>query len=222
MFKINSILHFVNLNLKAISFLLLFAISFSYTESNGQSFKLQQLLKENKLISNYPITPLNDNGKEGVSSKGIVWLKNVHFSTGTIEVDLRGKDIVQKSFIGIAFHGVDTITYDAIYFRPFNFQSTDSVRKIHAVQYISEPDFPWDRLREEKNGIYEKGIDPPPSPVEWFHARIVVDESTIKVFVNNAAAPSLTVNKLNDRKDGLIGLWSVGVNGEFANLIIKK
>jgi len=42
--------------------------------------------------------------------------------------------------VGIAFHGSDNKTLDAIYFRPFNFQSTDPVRKIHAVQYVSHPD----------------------------------------------------------------------------------
>jgi len=33
---------------------------------------------------------------------------------------------------------------------------------------------------------------------------------------------SLKVNKLNDRKDGLIGLWNYGLEGDFANLSIKK
>ncbi len=220
MFKKNFVLAFASINSKVISFLLILTIG-TFIQSHGQSFNLQQLLKEGKLVSNHVVTPLNDNGKSAVLSDGVVWLKNVNFSTGTIEIDLRGKDILQQSFIGIAFHGEDTVTYDAIYFRPFNFRSSDPVRKIHAVQYISEPDFPWDRLREEKNGMYEKGIDPPPSATEWFHARIVVDDSTINVYVNNATIPSLTVTKLNTRKDGLIGLWSEGVNGEFANMVIK-
>ncbi|MEO7992280.1 MAG: hypothetical protein ABI663_22210 [Chryseolinea sp.] len=222
MFQIKFIHRFISAYLKSISFLVFFPMLLAYVDGHAQSFNLQQLLKENKLISNHPVSPLNDNGKPAISSRGIVWLKNVDFSTGSIEIDLRGKDILQQSFIGVAFHGVDTITYDAIYFRPFNFRSNEPVRKIHAVQYISEPDFPWDRLREEKNGMYEKGIDPPPSAVEWFHARIVVDDLTINVYVNGATIPSLTVTKLNTRKDGLIGLWSEGVNGEFANMVIKK
>lgn len=221
MFKKNLVLGFVSIYSKGIAFLL-FLMMLTLIDSHSQSFNLQKLLKEDKLVSNHVMTPLNDNDKPDVSSDGVVWLKNVNFSTGTIEIDLRGKDVLQQSFIGIAFHGLDTVTYDAIYFRPFNFRSSDRVRKIHAVQYISEPDFPWDRLREEKNGMYEKGIDPPPSAVEWFHARIVVDDSTISVYVNNATIPSLTVTKLNTRKDGLIGLWSEDVNGEFANMVIKR
>ena len=153
---------------------------------------------------------------------GITWLKDVKFSTGTIEIDLRGKDVMQRSFIGVAFHGVDTTTHDVVYFRPFNFRSSDPIRKIHAVQYVSHPDFPWHKLREEKNGIYEKGIDPPPAATDWFHARIVVDTKQIKVFVNNASEPSLTVDKLNNRQDGLIGLWNEGLNGDFANLTLTR
>lgn len=197
-----------------------------------QSYDLQQLLKENKLIAfNGRVVPITDGNKKGVSlvpggkdgfNEGVVWLKDVTFSTGTIELDLRGKDVVQKSFIGIAFHGVDSVTHDIVYFRPFNFQSQDPVRKIHAVQYVSHPDFTWHKLREEKNGIYEKGIDPPPSPKDWFRAKIVVDDKQVKVYVNNASTPSLTVDKLNTRKSGLIGLSNEGLAGDFANLTITK
>ena len=192
-------------------------------EAQKQSYNLQQLLKEKKLItSRGNIVPLTDGDKKGISMTGITWLKDVKFSTGTIEIDLRGKDVMQRSFIGVAFHGVDTTTHDVVYFRPFNFRSSDPIRKIHAVQYVSHPDFPWHKLREEKNGIYEKGIDPPPAATDWFHARIVVDTKEIKVFVNNASEPSLTVDKLNNRQDGLIGLWNEGLNGDFANLTLTK
>jgi hypothetical protein len=192
-------------------------------EAQKKSYDLQQLLKEKKLITfNRNVVPLTDGDKKGISMTGIAWLKNVNFSTGTIEIDLRGKDVMQQSFIGIAFHGVDTTTHDVVYFRPFNFRSSDPVRKIHAVQYVSHPDFPWHKLREQRNGIYEKGIDPPPAATEWFHARIVVDQTQIKVYVNNAATPSLTVDKLNAWTDGLIGLWNEGLHGDFANLTISK
>lgn len=218
-------------NLVLLSLSFIFSVS-SFCHAQKQSFDLQQLLKEKKLITfNGNVVPITDDNKKGVSmvpagqkgfSEGVVWLKDVTFSTGTIEVDLRGQDVVQKSFIGIAFHGVDSVTHDIVYFRPFNFQASDPVRKIHAVQYVSHPDFPWHKLREEKNGIYEKGIDPPPSPKDWFHAKIEVGETQIKVYVNNSATPSLTVDKLNSRKSGLIGLSNEGLPGDFANLTISK
>jgi len=189
----------------------------------AQHLDLQQLLKEKKIITyGRKVIPITDGDKRGISLTGVVWLKDVKFSTGTIEVDLRGKDVLQKSFIGIVFHGTDTSAYDVIYFRPFNFRATDPVRKIHAVQYATHPEFPWYKLREEKNGIYEKGIDPAPAPTDWLHAKIVVEDTQIKVFVNNATTPSLTVNKLNTRKDGLIGLSNEGLDGDFANLSLRK
>ena len=205
-----------------ISLLLVFATSF-FCHAQKKSFDLQQLLKEQKLITfGRNVVPITDGDKKGISLTGIAWLKDVSFSTGTIEVDLRGKDVLQQSFIGIVFHGVDTATHDVVYFRPFNFRSQDPVRKIHAVQYASHPDFPWHKLREEKNGIYEKGIDPPPAATDWVHARIVVDDKQIKVYVNNVQVPSLTVDKLNNRQSGLIGLWNEGLDGDFANLTISK
>lgn len=189
----------------------------------SQSYDLQKLLKENKLETfGAKVIPISE--KQGVSSDGIAWLKGVTFSTGTIEVDLRGKDVLQKSFLGIAFHGVDTGTYDAIYFRPFNFNSPDPIRKIHAVQYISHPVHTWHKLREEKNGIYEKAVTPAPNASDWFHAKIIIEGTTISVYVNNSTTPSLVVEKLNERKSGLIGIWSSAgaLPGDFANLVIKK
>jgi len=187
------------------------------------TFDLQQLLKEKKLIAHgQNIIPITDGGRKAISQIGIAWIKDVTFSEGTIEVDLRGRDVLQKSFIGIVFHASDTSEYDIVYFRPFNFLSTDPVRRIHAVQYATHPEFPWYRLREEKNGIYEKAVTPAPSPQDWFHARIVIKGSDINVYVNNSPTPSLTVQKLNNRKSGKIGISNEGLEGEFANLVIKK
>jgi len=205
---------------KFFIFILLLAVQWA---AFGQSYDLQKLLKENKLVaSKGKAVPLTDGKKSGVSVNGLYWIKDKNFSTGVIEVDVRGKDVLQQSFIGIAFHGVDSITYDLVYFRPFNFRAEDPVRKIHAVQYVSEPEWPWNKLREERNGIYEKGIDPPPLATDWFHARIEVGDKQIKVFVNESKIPSLTVDKLNDRKDGMIGLSNGGQDGDFANLVIKS
>lgn len=190
--------------------------------SFGQTADLQKLFKENKFITAYgKVSSLTAGEKRGVSLTGIAWIKDKTFSKGVIEVDLRGKDVFQDSFLGIAFHGVDSITYDLIYFRPFNFRAEDPVRKIHAVQYVSHPEWTWKRLRDERNGMYEKAIAPPPVATDWFHARIEVGETEIKVFVNQATTPSLVVEKLNNRKEGMIGLWNDGQQGDFANLVIR-
>lgn len=197
----------------------------------GQEFSVKSdlinVLETNGLeIFNRTISAFSDNGKKGIrfsksANDGIAWLKGVEFSNGTIELDIRGKDVFQQSFVGVAFHGLDNETLDAVYFRPFNFQSTDPVRKIHAVQYVSQPDNSWPVLREKQNGKYEKAVVPAPNGNEWFHAKIVIQYPHVAVYVNGNPEPSLSIDKLNSRKTGKIGLW-VGNNsdGDFANLQI--
>lgn len=152
---------------------------------------------------------------------GIAWLDGTEFKEGTIELDLKGRNVPQRSFVGIAFHGVDDKTYDGIYFRPFNFKSAETERRNHSVQYISLPENDWPKLRKEHPNEYEKPVNPVPEPDDWFHARITVSGKEIKVFVNNSKEPSLVVQSLSDQPTGKIGLW-VGANssGDFANLKI--
>jgi hypothetical protein len=193
--------------------------------SFAQSYDLQRLLKENKFdVVATSAVPLTDGDKKGITTDGNLWLKGVTFSQGTIDVDIRGRDVIQRSFLGIAFHAVDTGRYDLVYFRPFNFQSKDSVRRIHAVQYTYEPDFPWHKLREERNGMYEKAVNPAPAGKDWFHATIVVEGKTVSVYVNRSKTPSLVVEKLNDNKSGMIALHAGSgfLPGDFANLVIKN
>jgi hypothetical protein len=152
----------------------------------------------------------------------IVWIDNFTFTNGTIEFDAMGKSgPPQSNFVGVAFRVVDQNIYDAIYFRPFNFRSPNPVNKSHAVQYISQPDWTWQRLRSEYTGKYENNIEPAPDGDAWFHARIVVQKPEVKVYVNNANEPSLIVNELSDRKDGSVGLWCNGF-GVIANLKIEQ
>jgi hypothetical protein len=208
----------------------LFGIIWSATlsgQSGSSPTDLCNLLKNNNIEAfNRLVTCFNENNKTGLQfsknpGDGVAWLKGVEFSNGTIEIDIKGKDVLQQSFVGVAFHGVDEDTLDVIYFRPFNFRATDPVRKIHAVQYISHPDFPWQMLREKFNGKYEKAVDPSPDGNDWFHAKIVVEYPKVTVYVNGNAQPCLVVDKLNKRKTGKIGLW-VGNNsdGDFASLRI--
>lgn len=212
--------------------ILLFAIlsmtlgsGFCYSQQKKVTYDINQLMKENKLVKAYSrqtVKELTDGNKQGLTLDGILWLKDVNFKTGTIDIDLRGRDVFQESFLGIAFHGVDTTTNDVIYFRPFNFQTTDTLRRKHTVQYISEPDFPWDKLRKEHPLVYENAVNPFPLAEAWFHARIVVNANDIIVYVDHSDKPSLTVKKLNNRQNGLVGLWSSGLPGDFANLVITQ
>jgi hypothetical protein len=151
---------------------------------------------------------------------GIAWLENFEFTNGVIEVDIKGKNVKGGSFLGIAFRGLNDSTYDAVYFRPFNFDSLLNLNG-RSVQYISHPLFTWYKLREEHPGLYENSIIPPPDPNKFFHAKIVVEKPKVKVYVNDIKEPSLVVEELSDRKGGKIGLWMDFVSdGTFANLKI--
>jgi len=156
------------------------------------------------------------NGKSG---DGLLWIKASAFTNGKIELDIKGKDERGKSFVGLAFHGLNDKVYDVVYFRPFNFKNSE--RKRHSVQYISHPEYTWHKLRREHPEKYENPVLPVPEPTEWFHVSIVVDYPNVKVFVNNSDEPSLTIEQLSSRKKGWIGFW-VGNNSEgfFKNLKI--
>jgi hypothetical protein len=191
-------------------------------------YPLAEMLKTGELeLINRDATAFDADGKKGIKlsareNDGVAWLKKVYFTNGEIELDIRGKDVLQQSFVGVAFHGTGAPnTMDVVYFRPFNFRATDPVRKIHAVQYVSLPDFDWELLREKHNGQYEKGITPAPKADEWFHAKIVVKGADVMVYVNGCAEPSLSVKKLNSTTRGKIGVWvGNGSDGEFANLTV--
>jgi 3-keto-disaccharide hydrolase len=175
---------------------------------------------------NRTASSLNDGVRKGArlsegAGEGPAYLEGIEFADGTIELDVRGKDVQQQSFVGVAFHGVDGATYEAIYFRPFNFRAEDPARRLRAVQYISHPTYTWQKLRAEHPGRYEQPVSPVPDPNGWFHVRVVVASPKVSVFVNDAKEPSLVVNQLSDRKKGLVGLWvGNGSGGDFANLTI--
>lgn len=188
---------------------------------------LTALIESNGLkVLNRTVSQLTDGNRKGVhvsegEGEGAAYLPNLNFANGTIEFDVRGKDVQQQSFVGISFHAVDATTYDAIYFRPFNFRAEDPARRIRAVQYISHPTYTWQKLRAEHPGEYEKAVNPVPDPNGWFRARVVVRSPQVSVFVGDASEPSLVVNQLSDRKRGLLGLWVGNTSaGDFANLKI--
>jgi len=155
---------------------------------------------------------------------GAVWLDGYDFANGVIELDMLGRSQpVQGSFLGVAFRVVDAQTHDAVYFRPFNFRAADPARHSHAVQYASHPRWPWQTLRSEHPGEYERAVVPEPDGDEWFHARIVVERPNVTVFVNGASAPCLAVKELSDRSHGSLGLWvGEGSGGHFANLQVTR
>ena len=158
--------------------------------------------------------------KEG---DGLGILKEIEFETGTIEIQLLGENNPGKSFIGIAFNIEDEETFEAIYFRPFNFVATEQSRKDHMVQYVYHPDYTWYKLREDRTGEFENEIPVPPDPDKWFDAKIVVYKKDVKVFVDEIAEPVLVVERLTKSSSKKIGLWvGNGSSGRFRNLTLTQ
>jgi hypothetical protein len=208
-----------------IALLLLSSVTFA---QKLKTFDLPKLQKGGKLVVvNREIKTISEGKKDFIKledkeGEGLVWLPVKNFKNGEITVWMRGKDVLQRSFIGIIFHGLDDKTYDAVYCRPFNFFAKDSVRKIHAIQYVAHPTFTWKKLREERNGVFEKEIVNPPDPNGWFKMRLVIRDKSVEGYINEATKPSLTIEKLNDRHDGKIGIFmGDGAGGDFEKISIK-
>jgi len=169
-----------------------------------------------------PFVRLKPKGKPNTPGEmGLALLEGLEFTEGTIEVDLKGRGKIETSFLGVAFSAVDGNAFEAVYFRPFNFMRDDVAFRARAVQYISWPDDPWEKLRKEKPGVFESAVKPVPDPSGWFHARIEVTKKKVKVWVDDAKEPCLVVDRLASRDKGKIGLWVDNRECSFSNLKIQ-
>lgn len=152
---------------------------------------------------------------------GFAVVQGPAFGEGTLELDVRGEDVAQQSFVGVAFAVQNDSTYEAVYLRPFNFRTPDTARAKRALQYVSHPAWPWPRLRAESPGKYEQPVSPAPDPNGWVHVRLVVTRTQVSVYANGGADPDLVVTRLGDARPGQVAFW-VGNNsrGDFANLAV--
>jgi hypothetical protein len=140
-------------------------------------------------------------------------VKTSDFKDGTIEADVAGVPRLgakpsTRGFIGIAFrvqeHGS---RYEAFYLRMTNGRADDQLQRNHSVQYVSQPDFPWQRLREEDPGKYESYVDLVAGA--WTRIKIVVSGTKAQLYVNNAEQPCLVVNDLKlGATHGPVALWT--------------
>ena len=211
---------------KLIFLLLISNLTFAQKK---QTLNLTDLYKKGKLqVINREMKSVTENSKNFIQmpdnkQEGLVWLPTKDFKNGKLTIRMRGKDVLQRSFVGIAFHGLNDTTYDAVYCRPFNFFAKDSIRKIHAIQYISHPIFTWKKLREERNGVFEKEIINPPNPNDWFTMTVIVDRKSVKAFINQDTKPSLTIEKLTEQSNGKLGIFmGDGSGGDFETITIES
>ena len=180
----------------------------------------QQIEVVNRTLSVYK----NQSGAvemNAAQGDGLAILTEFEFEKGTIEVELKGENSPGRSFIGIAFNIEDGETFEAVYFRPFNFVADEQIRKDHMVQYICHPDYTWSKLREERTGEFENEISAPPNPNDWFNVIIEISDNEVVVLVDMIALPVLEIDRLTETKSQKIGLWTGnGSSGRFRNLVI--
>jgi hypothetical protein len=160
------------------------------------------------------------------TTDGSALIKGAAFRDGTIEVDVAGlpgsrANDLARGFIGVRFRIQGDVTrHEAFYIRPTNGRSTDQLRRNHAVQYVSAPDWPWFRTRKETPGLYETYADMDAG--EWVHLKIVVRGTKAQFYVGAATQPTLIVNdlKLGDVAGSVALFVGPGTDGYFRNLRI--
>jgi hypothetical protein len=149
------------------------------------------------------------------------------FKNGTIELEVAGQPAAgapgdARGFIGLAFRAApDAKNYECFYLRPTNGRADDQLRRNHSAQYVSEPEYPWQRLRQETPGQYESYVDLEPGV--WTQVKIEVSGNKARLYVNGAAQPVLIVNGLkHPEAEGQLALWvGPGTDGYFSNLRVK-
>lgn len=149
---------------------------------------------------------------DGEDRAGPVLLPGTDFQDGVIEADIALKPTTPPGmrypgFVGIAFRArADASHYELFYVRPGNSDAADQSKRNHTVQYVSEPDFGWYRLRREWPSQYESNATL--AMETWFKLRIEVAGRVAKLYLNGSTLPSLVVDGLKGEDlHGAIGLW---------------
>jgi hypothetical protein len=155
-------------------------------------------------------------------------VEGIELANGVIEAEVagvpgQGAFTGARGFVGLAFRlQNDMRTYDAFYLRPTNGRAEDQERRNRSTQYISHPDWPWFRLRQETPAKYESYVDLMPDA--WTKIRIEVRGDKARLFVNDQQQPTLIVNdvKSGPNKSGAVALWiGPGTVAHFRNVTVR-
>jgi hypothetical protein len=140
--------------------------------------------------------------------KGFAFVRDLDLQNGTIDADMSfDKD---GYFIGLAFRVRSEDDYELFFFR------NGAAGTNQAIQYT--PGFLGANAWQIYNVPHYAGPGDFPSE-GWFHVRIVVAGTVAKLYLNNAAEPSLVVSDLKQGySTGSIGLWGQQGGGYFSNI----
>jgi hypothetical protein len=164
-----------------------------------------------------------------VDEPTFVKLKDLDIRNGAVEVKVLSRIQVPspfkqaQGFIGLAFRVNDNNTaFESVYLRPNVGRSENQFARNHAVQYFAYPDYKFDRLRKDPNGVFETyadiGLD------EWITMRIEFEGKRAALYLNGQRHPSFIVNEMKGKSEtGSIGLWvDIGTEGYFKDLRILR
>ena len=198
-----------------------------FDKSNLEASRVYMSIE--KMNGKQVVKVVKDSTQNGADLPTFVKIKGIDFKDGIIEIKvlsrlLKTAPAFARGFIGVAFHiDEQNSKFEGIYLRPTNGRAEDQLRRNHSIQYFSYPDYDFDRLRKEAEGVYESYADMGLN--EWITMRIEVRGKQAKLFLNDNKQPSLIVNdlKLGDNVSGAIGLWvDGGTEGYFKDLKITK
>lgn len=157
-------------------------------------------------------------------------LTESNFRNGVIEVDVAGarragysttQDSTGfKGIIGLSFR-VHGDSAERFYVRPENSRGSSQLFRNRSSQYESDPDYPWNRLRQEHPGEYESYVDVESGA--WTKLKIEVSGTTARLYINGASQPCLVVNDLrHGDSQGKIALWArISSDAYFSNLRVE-
>ena len=211
---------------------LLLLASFARAASNIQTFALTDPKK--LVLVNIKADAVEYQGRNAVrltkdtEKDGFALLPGTDFQDGIIEADISLKittppGVRMPGFVGIAFRArPDASRYELFYLRPGNARAEDQAMRNHSVQYTSEPDFDWYKLRREWPWVYEAYADL--QPETWTKVKIEVRGRSAKLYLNGSEKPSLIVDGLKGQDlRGGVALWGYqGEEGYFSNVRITN
>ena len=200
--------------------------TFPLTSLTG--LQLHNVMADLVTYQNRPAMKLIESDEPANDEHALAIITDSTFQDGVIETEIAGLPQAganegARGFIGIAFrvqpHGSH---FECFYLRPTNGRADDQLRRNHATQYISHPDYPWYKLREENPGVYEAYTDLVTG--EWTQIKIVVSGVKAQLYVNGADQPCLIVNDLKlGETSGSIALWiGAGTEAYFSEVIVHQ
>jgi hypothetical protein len=111
-----------------------------------------------------------------------------------------------RGFVGLAFRvGSEAERFEAFYLRPTNGRAANQALRNHATQYIAEPEWGWQRLREEEPFRYESYVDLEPGA--WTRVRVELDGEQARLYVHDAEQPTLIADVKHTPHEGALALW---------------